>query len=266
MSEKANAIIEVKHMTKQFSLSKHRRLTACDDISLTIYKNQTLGIVGESGCGKSTLMRIVMGLEKPTSGEILFHGENIAALTGEVLRLNRRKIQMVFQNPTEAFHPRMRVKEIICEPLLNFKLISKKDIADKAGELLEMVELPRSYGNRFPREMSGGERQRVGIARALALEPEVIICDEATSALDVSVQKTIIELLMQLQQKKHIAIVFICHDLALVQQFADRIAVMYLGNIVEVINGRDVAGKARNPYTQSLLEAVFDLQMDFDSE
>ncbi|MFA9463088.1 MAG: ABC transporter ATP-binding protein [Velocimicrobium sp.] len=266
MYEKENIIIEAKHVTKKFPASRHRILTACEDVSLNFYKNQTLGIVGESGCGKSTFMRIVVCLDKPTSGEIFFHGKNITKLKGEKLRLNRRNIQMVFQDPLEAFNPRMKVKEIICEPLLNFMLIDKKNIDAKARDLLETVELSGSFADRYPHDMSGGQRQRVGIARALALEPEVIIFDEATSALDVSVQKTMVELLVKLQNEKHISIGFICHDLALVQQFAHQVAVMYLGNIVEVINGKEVGIHAKHPYTQALLDSIFDLRMDFSKE
>ena len=266
MYEKENLILEAKHVTKKIQFSRNRLLTACEDISLNFYKNQTLGIVGESGCGKSTFMRMAVGLEKPSSGEILFHGKNMMELKGEELRLNRRNIQMIFQDPSEAFHPRMKVKEIICEPLLNFRLINRKQLDSKARELLEMVELPGSFADRYPHDMSGGQRQRVGIARALALEPEVIVCDEITSALDVSVQKTIVELLIKLQNEKHVSIGFVSHDLALVQQFMHQVAVMYLGNIVEIINGNEVCVNARHPYTQALLDSIFDVHMDFSKE
>ena len=266
MFEPDDLIIEARHLTKSYQITRHRILTACDDVSLNFYKNRTLGIVGESGCGKSTFMRMAVGLEKPTSGEILFHGKNITERKGEELRLSRRKIQMIFQDPREAFHPRMKVKEIICEPLLNFNLIKKDEMDSKARVLLEMVELPGSFAERYPNDMSGGQRQRIGIARALALEPEVIICDEITSALDVSVQQTIVELLLDLQKRKQISIGFISHDLALVQQFAHQIAVMYLGNVVEIINGKEVSTKAVHPYTQTLLDSIFDLHMDFSKE
>ena len=266
MYEKENLILEAKHVTKKFQFSRNRRLTACEDVSLNFYKNQTLGIVGESGCGKSTFMRMAAGLEKPSSGELFFHGRNMLELKGEELRLNRRNIQMIFQDPSEAFHPRMKVKEIICEPLFNFRLIDRKQMDSKARELLEMVELPENFAERYPHDMSGGQRQRVGIARALALEPEVIVCDEITSALDVSVQKTIVELLIKLQNKKHVSIGFISHDLALVQQFAHQVAVMYLGNIVEIMSGNEVSVNARHPYTQALLDSIFDVNMDFSKE
>lgn len=266
MFERDDLIIEARHLTKSYQISRNRFLTACDDVSLNFYKNRTLGIVGESGCGKSTFIRMAVGLEKPTSGEILFHGKNITERKGEELRLSRRNIQMIFQDPGEAFHPRMKVKEIICEPLINFNLIKKNEMDSKARELLEMVELPGSFAERYPHDMSGGQRQRIGIARALALEPEVIICDEITSALDVSVQQTIVELLLDLQKRKQISIGFISHDLALVQQFAHQIAVMYLGNVVEILSGKEVTTKAAHPYTQALLDSIFDLNMDFSKE
>lgn len=266
MNEQKNLIMEIKHVTKKIRISRLNFLTACDDISLNFYKNQTLGIVGESGCGKSTFMKMAVGLEKPNSGDIFFHGKNMLELKGEELRLNRRHIQMIFQDPSEAFNPRMKVKEILCEPLFNFNLINTKQMDSKARELLELVELPGGFADRYPHNMSGGERQRIGIARALALEPELIICDEITSALDVSVQKTIVNLLTDLQNKKHVSIGFISHDLALVQQFAHQVAVMYLGNIVEIINGNEVSINARHPYTQALLDSIFDVHMDFSKE
>lgn len=266
MYEIDKLVIEAKHITKRFPASGGRTLTACDDVSLNLYKGQTLGVVGESGCGKSTFMKTVVCLEKPTEGEVLFHGKDLIAMKGEELRKNRRNIQMVFQDPASAFHPRMRVREIICEPLLNFGLIKKREMGAVAQKYLEMVELPKEFADRYQHNMSGGQRQRVGIARALTLEPEVIVCDEATSALDMSVQQTIIELLVKLQKEKDIAIGFICHDMALVQQFAHQVAVMYMGNIVEVINGREVYENAKHPYTQALLGAVFDLHMDFSKE
>ena len=167
-------------------------------------KGETVGIVGESGCGKTTILKAIMNMQAPTSGKIIFHGEDITTLTGEAKRQNYRHIQMVFQDPTAAFNPKMRIKDIICEPLINFDLISKSEVESKARELLEQVDLPGDFVNRYPHNMSGGQRQRVAIARALALEPEVIACDEATSALDVSVQDTIIKLLVKLQREKGI--------------------------------------------------------------
>lgn len=263
MSEDKELILEAKHVTKKYPASGGRTLTACNDICLNFYKGKTLGIVGESGCGKSTFMRMVVSLEAPTEGEILFRGQNVSELKGEALRQHRRHIQMVFQDPAAAFNPKMKVMDIICEPLLNFGLIRKSEKEAVARKYLEMVELPGDFAFRYPHSMSGGQRQRVGIARALALEPEIIVCDEATAALDVSVQKTVIELLVRLQREKQISMGFICHDMALVQSLAHQVAVMYLGNIVEILPGEKVAKGSRHPYTQALIGSVFDLEMDF---
>ena len=235
--QKEKPILEAKHVTRIFSVSGGRFLRANNDINLKLYRGRTLGIVGESGCGKSTLMRMFVQMDQPTEGEIFFAGKNIASMNKKERRENRRHIQMVFQDPSSAFNPKMKIKDIICEPLLNFKMISGKEKDAEARRLLRLVELPEEFADRYPHNMSGGQRQRVGIARAIALEPEVILCDEATSALDVSVQKNIMELLVKLQREKNIAIGFICHDIALVSQISHQIAVMYLGNVVEVLPG-----------------------------
>lgn len=254
----SKVIMQVKNITKKFPASNNRFLTACDDVSLNINAGETVGIVGESGCGKSTLVKTIMNMHAPTSGEVIFHNQDITKLTGEKRRQNCRHIQMVFQDPTAAFNPKMKIGNIICEPLLNFNLIKKSQIKEKAQELLRLVELPDDFVYKYPNNMSGGQRQRVAIARALALEPEIIVCDEATSALDVSVQAKIIELLVKLQREKNITYIFICHDLALVSLFSHRIAVMYLGNIVEKIDGNKLT-EAKHPYTKALLKAVFSL-------
>ncbi len=260
----SEVILEANHVTKKYPASNNRTLLANNDISLKMYKGKTLGIVGESGCGKSTFMRMVVSLENPTEGEIRYCGQDITKLKGEELRNHRQHIQMVFQDPAAAFNPKMRIMDIICEPLLNFKRIKKSEKEMVARKYLEMVELPGDFAKRYPHNMSGGQRQRVGIARALALEPDIIVCDEATSALDVSVQKTVIELLVRLQREKNISLGFICHDMALVQSFAHQVAVMYLGNIVEVLPGEKVAEESMHPYTRAMLGAIFDLNMDFD--
>ena len=254
-------IMRVENLTKKFPVSGGKFLTACDNITLDVKKGETLGIVGESGCGKSTLLKAIMNMQKPTSGKIIFRGEDITQLTGENKRQNYRHIQMVFQDPTAAFNPKMKIRDIICEPLLNFDLIAKSDVDSKARELLTQVDLPADFAERYPHNMSGGQRQRVAIARALALEPEIIACDEATSALDVSVQDTIIKLLVKLQHEKGITYIFICHDLALVSMFSHSIAVMYLGNIMEKIDG-DKLNRARHPYTRALLKAVFSTERE----
>ena len=263
MFETAEVILEAKHVTRRFAASKGRTLLANHDVNLKMYKGKTLGLVGESGCGKSTFMRFLVSLDMPSEGQILYRGTDITKLKGEELRRNRQNIQMVFQDPSASFNPKMKIREILCEPLMNFGRIraSEKDAAAK--KLLKMVELPEEFADRYPHNMSGGQRQRVAIARALALEPEILIMDEATAALDVSVQKTIIELVSKLQREKDITIGFICHDIALVKSVAHQIAVMYLGNVVEVIPGEDLADKAVHPYTQALMGAIFDIHMDF---
>ncbi len=261
--QKEKPILEAKHVTRIFSVSGGRFLRANNDINLKLYRGRTLGIVGESGCGKSTLMRMFVQLDQPTEGEIFFAGKNIASMNKKERRENRRHIQMVFQDPSSAFNPKMKIKDIICESLLNFKMISGKEKDAEARRLLRLVELPEEFADRYPHNMSGGQRQRVGIARAIALEPEVILCDEATSALDVSVQKNIMELLVRLQREKNIAIGFICHDIALVSQISHQIAVMYLGNVVEVLSSAQMKESARHPYSMALLDSVFDTNMDF---
>ena len=263
MFEKDEVILEAKHVTRRFTASGGRTLIANNDINLKMYKGKTLGLVGESGCGKSTFMRFLVSLDTPSEGEILYRGKDITKMKGEELRQNRQNIQMVFQDPSASFNPKMKIRDILCEPLMNFGRIkaSEKDVAAK--KLLYMVELPEEFADRYPHNMSGGQRQRVAIARALALEPEILIMDEATAALDVSVQKTIIELVSKLQREKKITIGFICHDIALVQSVAHQVAVMYLGNLVEVIPGKDIAEKSVHPYTRALMGAIFDIHMDF---
>ncbi|MCC8100791.1 MAG: ABC transporter ATP-binding protein [Clostridiales bacterium] len=264
--DRSEWILEARHITKQFPASGGRILTACNDVNLSVCRGKTLGIVGESGCGKSTFVKMIVQMYPPTSGEILFDGKDITKLKGEELRQSWRKIQMVFQDPAAAFSPKMKIIDIVTEPLMNFKLIRRSEREAKAKELLRMVDLPEDFIYRYPHNMSGGQRQRVGIARALALEPEIIVCDEATSALDVSVQDRIIELLVKLQKEKGISFVFICHDMALVQSFAHEVAVMYLGNIVEILPGEDVGKNAQHPYTQAMLGAIFSTHMDFDKK
>lgn len=254
-------ILQVQNVTKKFPVAGGKFLTACDNISFNVRRGETVAIVGESGCGKTTLLKAIMNMQKPTSGKIIFHGVDITQLEGEDKRQNYRNIQMVFQDPTAAFNPKMRIKDIICEPLLNFDLIKNSEVEDKAAELLKQVDLPPDFVSRYPHNMSGGQRQRVAIARALALQPEIIACDEATSALDVSVQDTIIKLLVKLQKEKGITYIFICHDMALVNLFAHRICVMYLGNMMEQLDGDKLDG-ARHPYTQALLKAVFSTEQE----
>ena len=211
----SDIVLSAKHIVKQFPASGGRTLTACNDVNLNVYKGKTLGIVGESGCGKSTFVRMVISLDKPTSGEILYHGKNLADLSKKETWLNRQNMQMVFQDPLASFDPKMKIVDILTEPLINYGKLKKSEKEAKARELLEMVELPGDFVDRYPHNMSGGQRQRISIARALSLEPEILVCDEATSALDVSVQESVIQLLVRLQKEKNISMLFICHDLAL---------------------------------------------------
>lgn len=265
MFDEKDMILEAKHVTRRFPASGGRELTACNDVSLKFYRGKTLGLIGESGCGKTTFMRFLVCLDTPTEGEILFKGKDLTKLKGEELRQTRQYIQMVFQDPGGSFNPKMKIRDIICEPLLNFGRIKSSEKDAVARKYLEAVDLPGDFADRFPHNMSGGQRQRIAIARAIALEPELIVMDEATCALDVSVQKTIIELVCKLQKEKNIAIGFIAHDLGLIQSFAHQIAVMYLGNIVEILPGEDVE-KAQHPYTKALLGAIFDTKMDFSKK
>lgn len=254
-------VLEVKNLTKTFAVDDGRVLTACDNVSLQAYRGKTLGIIGESGCGKSTLVRTILQIHPATAGEVIFEGQNILELKGEALRQNRRKLQMVFQDPSAAFNPKMRVKDILCEPLLNYGLLKKSAIDAKAAELLQMVELPVEFKDRYPHSMSGGQRQRLGIARALALEPQVIVCDEATSALDVSVQEKICELLVRLQKEKGITYLFICHDIGLVDLISHQVAVMYLGDVVELLETGRLSVDGLHPYTKALMKSIF--KVDF---
>ncbi|MDR1040734.1 MAG: ABC transporter ATP-binding protein [Deltaproteobacteria bacterium] len=255
-------ILEARNVSKLFAAQGRGAgdgmLKALNDVSLKVTKGRSLGLVGESGCGKSTFVKCLLNLFPPTQGAFFYRGRNLSELKGEELRQSRRHIQIVFQDPATSFNPRMTVEEIVCEPLLNFKLISKKQTRSRAEELLAMVELPSDYVSRRPLHMSGGQRQRVGLARALALSPEILVCDESTSALDVLVQKRIIELLVRLQRELGLTIIFICHDLALVQSFCHQVAIMYLGSVVEVL-GDGQMKRARHPYTRALLDSIFPL-------
>ena len=220
MFKESDIVLSAKHIVKQFPASGGRTLTACNDVNLNVYKGKTLGIVGESGCGKSTFVRMVISLDKPTSGEILYHGKNLSDLSKKETWLNRQNMQMVFQDPLASFDPKMKIVDILTEPLINYGKLKRSEKESKARELLKMVELPEDFIDRYPHNMSGGQRQRISIARALSLEPEILVCDEATSALDVSVQESVIRLLVRLQKEKNISMLFICHDLALIRSFS----------------------------------------------
>lgn len=259
--ERSKLVLEIKNLTKKFPVDGGKFLTACDNISLKAYEGRTLGIIGESGCGKSTLVRTLLRIHPATSGEAIFEGHDLLKSKGEQLRQDRKHIQMVFQDPVAAFNPKMLVKDILTEPLKNYGLIKDSEVDAKAAELLQMVELPPEFKDRYPHSMSGGQRQRLGIARALSLEPKVIICDEATSALDVSVQEKVCELLCRIQKEKKISYLFIAHDLGLVDLMCHQVAVLYLGNVLEWMETGRIGEHCKHPYTKSLMKAVF--KVDF---
>lgn len=229
---------------------------AVDGVSFNVYKGETLGLVGESGCGKSTTGRTILQLYRPTSGSVWFDGEDLAGLQGKKLRQKRRQLQMIFQDPYASLNPRMTVAQIIGEPMEIHKTYQGTEQLKRVRELLELVGLNPTFINRFPHEFSGGQRQRIGIARALALEPKLIVCDEPISALDVSIQAQVINLLEDLQQKMGLTYLFIAHDLSMVRHISNRIAVMYLGKIVELADRNELYADPRHPYAQALLSAI----------
>ncbi|SMP68692.1 oligopeptide transport system ATP-binding protein [Neorhodopirellula lusitana] len=231
-------------------------IRAVDGISFDIAKGETLGLVGESGCGKSTTARSIINLVHPTSGDVLLDGESIAGLSDRDMLAHRRRIQMVFQDPFASLNPRITVGGIIGEPLIVHSLAKGRDRKLEVMRLMELVGLNPRFLNRYPHEFSGGQRQRIGIARALAVQPDLILCDEPVSALDVSIQAQIINLLMDLQQKLGLAYLFIAHDLAVVRHIATRVGVMYLGRLVELAKGEDLYANPKHPYTEALLSAV----------
>jgi len=231
-------------------------LRAVDDVSFQIEEGETLGLVGESGCGKSTTGRTILYLETPTSGQVRFQGQELGELSTDALRGLRRRMQIVFQDPFASLNPRMTIGQIIAEPLSVHHLFEGKKRKDRIAELLSLVELSPDYIQRYPHEFSGGQRQRIGIARAIAVEPSFIVLDEPVSALDVSIQAQILQLLDGLQQRLHLSYLFIAHDLAVVGQMSDRVAVMYLGKIVELAERDALYQRPHHPYTQALFSAV----------
>jgi oligopeptide transport system ATP-binding protein len=255
-------LVRVQDLTKHFQIPSgffgrsNIVVKAVDGVSFDIEAGETLGMVGESGCGKSTTGRAVLQLHKPTSGKVFFDGRELTALPHEELRLLRTRFQMVFQDPYASLNPRHSVGMIIAEPLVIHGIMSGSELQDRVTELLELVGLNPAYRNRFPHEFSGGQRQRIMIARALSVKPDFIVCDEPISALDVSIQAQVVNLLQELQEKLGVAYLFIAHDLSMVKHISHRVAVMYLGKMVELAERKDLFENPIHPYTQSLTSAV----------
>jgi len=258
----APVVLAVESLTKHFPVRSGflgrtvAQVRAVDGVSLHIRQGETLGLVGESGSGKSTVGKAVLRLLDSTAGRIHLHGEDITQLSGQALRDARRKMQMIFQDPYASLNPRLTTGDIIMEPLENFEKLSRAQRRERAGELLDRVGLRREALKRYPHEFSGGQRQRLGVARALALNPSLIVADEPVSALDVSVQAQVLNLLMRLQREFKLAYLFISHDLGVVEHISHRVAVMYLGQLVEVADKENLFADAQHPYTEALLSAV----------
>ena len=255
-------LYQVTHLSKRFRVGNRlsaqgiRTVQAVDDVSLSIMPGETLGLVGESGCGKSTLARCLSRLYEISEGQLLFDGTDISTLSTRALRPLRQKLQMVFQDPYASLNPRRRVQDLIAEPLRIHLTLTEAQIKARVAALLEQVGLLPDHAARYPHEFSGGQRQRIGIARAIALEPKMVILDEPVSALDVSVQAQIVNLLADLQQRLNLTYVFVAHDLSVVRQVSTRIAVMYLGSIVEIGVAEDIFARPAHPYTEALMSAV----------
>jgi oligopeptide transport system ATP-binding protein len=256
-------LVQVRNLKMHFPITqgivvqrKVGAIKAVDGLTFDVQRGETLGLVGESGCGKSTTGRAILQLYRPTAGEVYFEDVDLTSVKGEALRRMRRRMQMIFQDPYASLNPRMTVGDIIGEPLLVHNIAKGKERRDRVQELLRVVGLNPYFVNRYPHEFSGGQRQRIGVARALAVQPEFIVCDEPISALDVSIQAQIINLLEDLQHEFNLTYLFIAHDLSVVRHISDRIAVMYLGKIVELTTRFELYDKPLHPYTQALLSAV----------
>ncbi|WP_269620823.1 ABC transporter ATP-binding protein [Zhongshania sp. BJYM1] len=258
----SESILEVQGLQLHFSQSKgiftrqRAVVRAVDDVSFSLRSGETLGLVGESGCGKSSLGKALLNLHRPTAGKVIYQGQNIAGLSDRAMRDYRRSLQMIFQDPFESLNSRHTVSAILEEPLIIHRIGDAESRRRRVAELLDMVGLPSTASSKYPHEFSGGQRQRIGIARAIALKPQVLICDEAVSALDVSVQAQILNLLLDIQRELNLSMLFISHDLSVVRHMSDRIAVMYLGQIVEIGEAQAIYSHARHPYTQGLLAAI----------
>ncbi len=256
MENDRSALVEVKNLKKYFHVGNGQVLKAVDDLSFSIKSGETLGLVGESGCGKSTTGRTMIRLYDATAGEVLFEGRNIYNLDRKEAKEFSKKAQMIFQDPYASLNPRMTVGDIIGEGIDIHSMYNAGDRRDRIYELLETVGLNKEHASRFPHEFSGGQRQRIGVARALAIEPKFIVCDEPISALDVSIQAQVVNLLMKLQSKLGLTYLFIAHDLSMVKHISDRVAVMYLGVMVELAGSNELYGNSMHPYTKALLSAI----------
>jgi oligopeptide transport system ATP-binding protein len=256
------ALLEVRNLKKYFPVKKGilsrtvAEVKAVDGVSFSLERGETLGLVGESGCGKTTVGRSILRLIEPTAGEVVFDGQDLLRLNKEEMRRVRASFQIIFQDPFSSLDPRMNVGQIIGEPILNHTKSSKREIHDRVAYLMKRVGLHPEQRSRYPHEFSGGQRQRIGIARALALNPLAVVCDEPISALDVSIQAQVMNLLAQLQEEMNLSYLFIAHDLSVVEHISDRVAVMYLGRIVELAGGQELYENPQHPYTQALLSAV----------
>ena len=262
MNNDHETLIRVENLVMHFPIYRgviRRQVAAVhavDGVSFEIKRGETLGLVGESGCGKSTTGRTILQLYKPTSGEVYFRDQNLVKLKPEAMRLMRREMQMIFQDPYASLNPRMTLRDIVGEPLMAFEEVSGKEIDRRVAELLELVKLNPDFAGRYPHEFSGGQRQRIGVARALALHPSFIVCDEPISALDVSIQAQVVNLLEDLQKELNLTYLFIAHDLSMVRHISDRVAVMYLGIIVELADRNELYNNPLHPYTKALLSAI----------
>ena len=259
-----DTLLEVKGLAKYFpaggdwfaQMFDRRQIKAVDGIDFTIYKGSTLGLVGESGSGKTTTGKVIARLIEPTAGEVRYADDNLAKIKGGQLKRMRRRIQMIFQDPSSSLNRRKTAGQIVSEPLLIHKLVPRKELETRLVKVMDLAGLSRRFLNRYPHEMSGGQRQRVGIARALVVEPEFIICDEPVTALDVSIQAQILNLLMDLQDELHLTYLFIAHDLSVVKHVSNHVAVMYLGKIVEIADADTLFSDPKHPYTRALLAAI----------
>lgn len=254
---KPETLLEVRNLVKHFPVENSDDVVqAVDDVSFHLTPGETLGLVGESGCGKSTVGRCLLRLIEPTSGEVLFEGNNIVGLPNNEMQLLRREMQIIFQDPYASLNPRLSIRSIVAEPLKIHGIGNKAEQNESVADLLKKVGLDPKYADRYPHEFSGGQRQRIGIARALALDPKLIICDEPVSALDVSVQAQVVNLLQQLQDDLGLTYLFISHGLAVVEHISDRVAVMYLGKIVEICDADELYSDPLHPYSEALLSAI----------